>query len=450
MGSTYPYDRTLDVAVVGGSLGGLCAGIVFKTLGHNVTILERNPTKLLQNQGAGIVAGGDTLGFMKTYDRCNRPIAVQSQARMYLDKTGKVVHRVDMKQNMTSWDLTYYLLRANYDGVESDYCEVPPSIKSDGETEYRHDSKVVGVDDLKQQVRVRYQKHDGKEECVVADLVIGADGPSSTIRKMLCPGVERTFAGYCALRGTIPEDEGSPEAKEAFQERFTFFHADGIQILAYLIPGKNGTIKPGKRLINFVWYYNFPVDSQEFVDLMTDVDGEKHHITMPPGKMQPAVWEKYKQVARDRMPPQFAEVICKTKYPFAQAITDVISPKQSFMDGKVLLIGDALAGEQFLACSAGSCILLTFLLGFRPHTVASTSQAAFDALVLADLISGKITHDEFVKQTMQFAKLIQNRGVQMGQRSQFGKSVPLKDHIADRDLASTKRQDEVYPEWTKV
>ena len=346
MGSSHPYDRKLNVAVVGGSLGGLCAGIVLKTLGHNVTILERNPTKLLQNQGAGIVAGGDTLEFMKTYDRCNRPIAVQSQARMYLDKTGKVVHRVDMQQNMTSWDLTYYLLRANYDGVKSDYCEVPPSRESDGKTGYRYDSKVVGVKNLGDQVQIRYQKHDGKEETLTADLVIGADGPSSTIRKLLCPGVERTFAGYCALRGTIPEDEGSPEAKEAFQERFTFFHDDGIQILAYLIPGKNGTIKPGERLINFVWYYNFPVDSEEFAELMTDVDGERHHITMPPGKMRPAVWEKYKQVARDRMPPQFAEVICKTKYPFAQAITDVISPKQSFMDGKVLLIGDALAGEQ--------------------------------------------------------------------------------------------------------
>jgi 2-polyprenyl-6-methoxyphenol hydroxylase-like FAD-dependent oxidoreductase len=369
MGSTHPYDRTLDVAVVGGSLGGLCAGIVLKTLGHNVTILERNPTKLLQNQGAGIVAGGDTLEYMKTYDRCNRPIAVQSQARMYLDRAGNVVHRVDMQQNMTSWDLTYYLLRANYDGFKSEYCEVPPLRKSDGRTEYRYDSKVIGVDDLEDQVRVRYQKQDGKEEIIIADLVIGADGPSSTIRKILCPRVERTLAGYCALRGTIPEYEGSAEAKEAFQERFTFFHDDGIQILAYLIPGKNGTIEPGERLINFVWYYNFPVDSQEFADLMTDIDGERHHITMPPGKMQSAVWEKYKQVARDRMPPQFAEVICKTKHPFAQAITDVISSKQSFMDGKVLLIGDALAGEHPPVRSIDFGSLLTFLCRFSaPHS----------------------------------------------------------------------------------
>ena len=101
------------------------------------------------------------------------------------------------------------------------------------------------------------------------------------------------------------------------------------------------------------------------------------------------------------------------------------------MNGKVLLIGDALAG-------------------FRPHTVASTSQAAYDAMVLADLVSGKITHDAYVQETMQFARLIQDRGVKMGTRSQFGKEVPLKAQIADRNLASTPRQEEVYPEWTKV
>src|SRR2546429_9583398 len=44
--------------------------------------------------------------------------------------------------------------------------------------------------------------------------------------------------------------------KAASQERFTFFHTDGIQILAYIIPGMNGFIRPRERLINCVWYYN--------------------------------------------------------------------------------------------------------------------------------------------------------------------------------------------------
>ena len=408
------------------------AGLALKSLGHNTTILERNPSPLLQNQGAGIVAGGDTLQFFNEYDRCKRPIAVSSQKRMYLDVNGEVVHEENMKQNMTSWDLSYYLLRANYDGVESAYCRVPEKQKGDGVAKYEYGHIVTGLEEGEEgSVKVLFRKHDGTEASIIADLVIGADGPSSTVRKTFHPEVQRKLVGYCALRGTVPEEEASASAKEAFQERFTFFHADGIQILAYLIPGENGTINPGERLINFVWYYNFPEDSPEFEDLMTDAEGVRHRITLPPGKMKSKVWDKQIEVARTRMPPQFAEIIAKTKYPFVQAITDVISPENSFMNGRVLLIGDALAG-------------------FRPHTVASTSQAAYDAMVLADLVSGKISHDEYVQETMQFARLLQDRGVKMGSRSQFGKDVPLEAHIADRNLASTPRQEEVYPEWTKV
>ncbi len=425
----------LHIVIVGGSLGGLAAGLALKTIGHNATILERNPSPLLQNQGAGIVAGGDTLAYMKEYNRCPRPVSVPSRTRLYLDKSGKVIHGVEYAGQMTSWDLTYYLLRANFDRVKSDYCELPEERASDGKSDYQYGKMVYGIekagDGEQGSVKVLFKNHDGGEGSITADLVIGADGPSSTVRKIFLPDVQRTYVGYCALRGTIPENEASPSATEAFSERFTFFHADGIQILAYLIPGTNGSVEPGKRLVNFVWYYNFPEDSPEFGNLMTDTDGVRHRITMPPGKMQDSVWQKQVQIAKDRMPPQFAEIIAKTKYPFVQAITDVISPINTFMDGKVLLIGDALAG-------------------FRPHTVASTSQAAYDAMVLADMVSGKITHEDYVKETMQFARLIQDVGVKMGTRSQFGKDVPLEDHIADRNRASRPRTEETYPEWTQV
>lgn len=257
-------------------------------------------------------------------------------------------------QKMTSWDLLYYLLRANYDGVESDYCTVPDSVASDGAARYEYGHTVTGLEEDGDGVKVHFRKADGSAGSVAADLVVGADGPSSTVRKIFHPEVERELVGYCALRGTVPEEEASPEAKEAFQERFTFFHAEGIQILAYLIPGKDGAVEPGRRLMNFVYYKNFPADSPEFRELMTDADGKVHRITLPPGKLRPEVWEKERRFAKANLAPQFAELICKTKYPFAQAITDVISPRNSFMNGKVILTGDALAG-------------------FRPHTVASTS-----------------------------------------------------------------------------
>ncbi len=87
---------------VGGSLGGLAAGITLKALGHDTTILERNPSALLHDQGAGIVAGGDSLEFFEKFNRCKQPVAVSSKRRQYLDKEGKVVHKVDMIQNMSS------------------------------------------------------------------------------------------------------------------------------------------------------------------------------------------------------------------------------------------------------------------------------------------------------------------------------------------------------------
>lgn len=420
---------------VGGSLGGLAAGLSLRSLGHNVTILERNPTALLHNQGAGIVAGGDTLTFFKRYDRCGRKLAVSSQRRQYLNKDGDVVHREDMVQNMTSWDLTYYMLRANFDGVKSEYCDVPDPVDTDGKVQHLHGHKVTGTKERGPKVEVIYTTNDGKEGIIEADLVVGADGPSSTVRSLFHPEVKRKYAGYVALRGTVPEDEVSPKTLEAFKERFTFFHTRGIQILAYLIPGEKGTLEPGKRLINFVYYTNFPSKSledpsPELRELMTDVDGVWHRITMPPGKTDPKAWEKQRQIAKEKLPPQFAEIVRGTKKPFVQCITDVISPNNEFLGGKIVLIGDALAG-------------------FRPHTVASTSQAAFDAVILADMIEGKISRKEWKKETMAYARTIQKRGVDMGNRSQH-EDLPLEEHIHDRNLASKPREQEVWPDWATL
>ncbi|KAF2641168.1 FAD/NAD(P)-binding domain-containing protein [Massarina eburnea CBS 473.64] len=435
-GFPHHTQKQLDIVIVGGSLGGLATALALKALPHqhNITILERNPTPLLHNQGAGIVAGGDTLRFFKRYDRCNRDLAVSSQRRQYLGKDGDIVHREDMVQNMTSWDLAYYILRANVDGVESKYCEVP--VKNDtqdgGTAKHLHGHKVTDVEERGDKILVSFTTTDGSHDTMETDLLVAADGPNSTIRSLFSPAVQRTYTGYVALRGTIPEDAVSPTTREAFSERFTFFHTHGIQILAYLIPGENGTLEPGKRLINFVYYTNFPSPSldepsPELAELMTDVDGVRHRITMPPGKTDPKAWEKQREIAKQKLPPQFAEIVRATKKPFVQAVTDVITQTNEFLGGKVIIIGDALAG-------------------FRPHTVASTSQAAFDAMILADMIEGKVSRQEWKKETMAYARTIQKRGVDMGERSQH-QDLPLEEHIKDRNLASRPREEEVWPGW---
>ncbi|KAH7081006.1 monooxygenase [Paraphoma chrysanthemicola] len=407
-----------NIVIVGGSLGGLFMGVALKRLQKdlNVRIFERNPTELLHDQGAGVVAGPDVQQFFQKFDRSKTPLSVTSHQRLYLNKGGVVIDREDRDQQMTSWDLLYNLLRTNYDGVESGYAKVPVPEDGEGAVSYEFGCTVTKIAapksgsgtglDFSDAIKLDIKHHSGETSTAEADLVIAADGPSSSIRAMYLPGITRKYAGYVAWRGTVPETEVSQAATDVFVEKFPFFHTEHLQILAYVIPGKHGTTEPGKRLLNWVWYVNYPEESPEHIDLMTDNDGKRHHITLPAGGVRDEVWARQRKYAKEVLPPQFAELVEKTKVPFIQAITDVISPSAVFDGGRVLLIGDALAG-------------------LRPHTAMSTSQAAMDAMRLAEAIDaitegqGKEALKHWEDHVVKYAKEMQSHGVRIGNRSQF-------------------------------
>ena len=111
---------------------------------------------------------------------------------------------------------------------------------------------------------------------------------------------------------------------------------------------------------------------------------------------------KLKDLASRDFPPQFAELIRLTRSPFVQAISDVLSPQASHYDGRVVLVGDALAG-------------------FRPHTAGATSQAAFHGSQLwthmktwNEWMTKKSAYEDLV---MKFAKHGVQHGQQLGYRS---------------------------------
>lgn len=136
--------------------------------------------------------------------------------------------------------------------------------------------------------------------------------------------------------------------------------------------------------------------------------------------VQTQVWDRQKERATEILPQQFAEIVSKTDKPFVQAITDVKPPAEGtkvgrLLNGKAALIGDALAG-------------------FRPHTAASTSQAAFDALLLERVFAGELGWDEYESQVLGFAHSWQRRGVMLGNRSQFG-SHPLSQGAAQQPVS---------------
>lgn len=227
---TSPPPQT--ILIVGGSLAGLLTAIPLKRQGHSITILERSPTPLLHDQGAGVVAGGPLQDYFARYDATRTPIAVTSRARQYLDIGGEVIDYEERAQRMTSWDLLYNILRANFDGAETGYCSVPEKRDGDGEGRYEYGRTVKDVRIEGGKVAVEWEGRDGKQGTEEADMVIAADGPSSTLRGILDPGVKRKYVGYVAWRGTVPEPEVEEGVGKALFEKFTFYHAEGIQILA--------------------------------------------------------------------------------------------------------------------------------------------------------------------------------------------------------------------------
>jgi 2-polyprenyl-6-methoxyphenol hydroxylase-like FAD-dependent oxidoreductase len=153
---------------------------------------------------------------------------------------------------------------------------------------------------------------------------------------------------------------------------------------------------------------------------MTDTDNHHHHFTMPVGKIQPSLVKQQKQYALEVLSPQFAELVRKTETPFVQAVTDVISPRSDFMNGKVLLVGDAVAG-------------------FRPHTAASTNQAAYHALLLESMMTGEMSSKKYLEDVIDYARDMSEAGKRMGHRSQFsGKDG--KEHLFGVPLPADRKE----------
>lgn len=123
---------------------------------------------------------------------------------------------------------------------------------------------------------------------------------------------------------------------------------------------------------------------------MTDVDGHRHRNTLPIGKMREDVWAKQRAYGNRVLAPPFVELIDKIDQPFITAISDTIAPQASFFEGKLLLVGDALAL-------------------FRPHVGVSTNQAALQCLLFEKVLKGALSLPEWEKRVMAYARVTRLR-----------------------------------------
>ncbi|KAI0179313.1 hypothetical protein GGR52DRAFT_299848 [Hypoxylon sp. FL1284] len=399
------------VIIIGGSLSGLMHGLMLHRLGSTVRVLEQSPTATPVSHMAGVCLGVDVLQLLARFDRISEiPLGIRSAQMRSLDLRGKVHPFLRVTRVMSSWDALYARLRANFDMQVSEYVPHPsplvPLADEDIEAakaraRYEVGKQVFGVEQLETgQVMVRYkdQADGGKDGQDLADLVLGADGPNSVVRKIFSgPGeTERKYSGYVAWRGAVPEEQVSRETRDVFRANITYLllHGSGGHVVVYNMPGKAGSTKIGQRVLNFCWYTNVPRSSLD--GIMTGVDGIRRHTKLPPGQVRPEAWEKQKAHARTVFAPSYLELVEKIASPFLHLITDYYSPRASFAGGRVLLVGDAA----------------TLL---RPHLAFSTNQAAYHTLLTEKLVTGRLTAEEWEYQVTTAAYLHWRRSVWFGE-----------------------------------
>jgi 2-polyprenyl-6-methoxyphenol hydroxylase-like FAD-dependent oxidoreductase len=168
-----------------------------------------------------------------------------------------------------------------------------------------------------------------------------------------------------AWRGVVEESAFDHADIAELIENMTLFQAPGELFMTFLIPALDGSLEPGKRRFNWLWYRN-EADASAIDAFLTGRDGRRHHASVAPGELSAQSLTHLQRAALDGLPGTLSQLVCATGAPFMQAISDALSP--SFAKGRIALVGDA-------ACT------------LRPHTGSGTSKAAGDAVSLAQALS---------------------------------------------------------------
>ena len=194
-----------------------------KRNGVNVIVLEQDPSNDRRNHESGVAIGPSVTALLEKYDATGRPAAIPTGFISFAWRKRLRIFNKVWPHHMSNWGCLYLILRANFDGMKSEAVPNPPGPKDgDGKAEYWPGKRVTGLDYDRERGIVTTHFIDvstGESGSLSAEMVIGADGVRSTVRKILQTPTKVDYAGYSAWRGTVPESQVSEATVDYFSNR---------------------------------------------------------------------------------------------------------------------------------------------------------------------------------------------------------------------------------------
>jgi 2,6-dihydroxypyridine 3-monooxygenase len=336
--------RPPRVAVGGGSLTGLTAALVLRDAGCQVDVHERSAAPL-EGRGGGIVLHPVTVRYLLEKALLDlHTVSTSATFHRYLAADGTVLAESVRRYRFTGYNALYGSL-----------------LRAFGHEHYHLGHEVTGLVHDAEGVGLTFS--DGST--ARCDLLVAADGVSSFVRRTVLPGVQQRYGGYVAWRGVVDERELGSRTAAALDDAVTYHLGPGMHALTYPIPHHDGSVEPGRRLMNLVWYRNVPA-GRPLAELLTDRWGTRRDVSLPPGSVRDEQVAELRATAAAVLPLPLAEVARRVREPFLQVILDVEVPRMAF--GRVCLVGDAA-------------------FAVRPHAGAATAKGADDAWALAEALA---------------------------------------------------------------
>lgn len=189
-------------------------------------ILESAVSSEREGLAAGIGLAAHVKKFFDENDRLKDvPFGTPNDFMEITDCHMNVKTKIPVYMRMTTWDATYYRLRANFDAYRSPYCAEPPQLEaSEGEGVFEAGRRALGVEHSAEGLEILTENvENNNQKTYNADIVIAADGANSSIRRQFQPDLEREEPGYGLWRGTVPRNDLSKKLLDRIEGHTTLY-----------------------------------------------------------------------------------------------------------------------------------------------------------------------------------------------------------------------------------
>lgn len=209
------------IVIIGASLAGLSLALACAKYGLSVRLFERSTHRT--SGGDSLSVHLESLANTTGHDPRNSPALTVVPA--YRDR------------HLTTWPALYAWLHQRVD--------------ESARITLKRGKNLISAQDLGHCVQLNFA--DGTQGN--ADVVIGADGYSSSIRRVVAPeAANANYAGYIVWRGLVEESKLLQPIALSSDQGLWIDYVKGYRLVAAILPGRDGSLVIGRRQITFAWF----------------------------------------------------------------------------------------------------------------------------------------------------------------------------------------------------